>query len=128
VRRRDFIAAASVLAALHPFAGHAQQGGKPVVGFVNPTSPTGYPQVINAFRQGLQEAGFAEGRDVAVEYRWAEGQVDRLPGLFADLVQRRVDVIFATGGDAAALAAKAATSTNSGRVQQRERSGAAGSG
>jgi ABC-type sugar transport system substrate-binding protein len=104
MRRRDFIAAA--LSAGCPFGARAQQAGLPVVGFVNPTSPAGYPEVIKAFRVGLQESGFVEGRNVAVEYRWAEGRIDRLPELLADLVQRRVNVIVATGGDSAALAAK----------------------
>jgi putative ABC transport system substrate-binding protein len=109
MRRRDFIAAA--LSAGCPFGARAQHGALPVVGFVNPTSPAGYPEVIKAFRVGLQESGFVEGRNVAVEYRWAEGRIDRLPELLADLVQRRVNVIVATGGDSAALAAKAATTT-----------------
>jgi putative ABC transport system substrate-binding protein len=111
MRRRDFIATAAAFAVGCPFAARAQQGTFPVLGFVNPTSPTGYPEVIKAFRLGLQESGFVEGRNVAVEYRWAEGRIDRLPELLADLVQRRVNVIVATGGDSAALAAKAATTT-----------------
>jgi putative ABC transport system substrate-binding protein len=93
-----------------PFAAGAQDS-KPVLGFINTTSPAGYPEVIAAFHKGLAEAGYVDGRNVTIEYRWAEGHVDRLPGLAADLVRRKVSVIVATGGDTAAMAAKAATTT-----------------
>jgi putative tryptophan/tyrosine transport system substrate-binding protein len=92
-----------------PLAGSAQQAGIPVVGFVNSASPRGYPP-LSALLKGLEETGFGEGRNVSIEYRWAEGQYERLPALVAGLVERKVSVIAATSTPAAA-AAKAATTT-----------------
>jgi ABC-type uncharacterized transport system substrate-binding protein len=110
MRRREFIGLLGGTVAALPLAARAQQA-KPVIGFLSSLNENGYGVYLEAFRQGLGETGFGEGRNVQIEYRWAEGQYDRLPGLAADLVGRHVSVIFTAGGNPPAQAAKSATDT-----------------
>jgi putative ABC transport system substrate-binding protein len=110
MRRRDFLGVISGAAVTLPLAGLAQQTSMPVIGYLSSRSPSDTAALTGAFRKGLEEAGFVEGQNVAIEYRWAEGQYDRLSTLAVDLVQRGVTVLVATGGEPSALTAKAATS------------------
>jgi putative ABC transport system substrate-binding protein len=110
MKRREFIVAL-VGAAAWPVVARAQESGLPVIGYLNTRTATQDPHLVAAFRRGLGQTGFIENRNVAIDYRWANGQFDRLPELANDLVSRRVSVIAALAGEPAARAAKAATAT-----------------
>src|SRR4030095_11861483 len=109
MRRREFISLLSGAAAAWPLAARAQQ--MPVVGFLGTASPGPFAHLVAGFRKGLQETGFVESHNVAIEYRWAESQYERVPALAADLVRRQVAVIVTVGGETSAAVVKAATAT-----------------
>jgi putative ABC transport system substrate-binding protein len=108
MKRREFIAGAGV--AILPLAARAQQRSVPIIGYLSGRSPAETAPVLAEFHRGLREAGYVEGENVELQYRWAEGRYERLPALAADLLERRVNVLAATGGNLSGLAAKAATS------------------
>src|SRR5262249_56899566 len=108
LRRREFIAVLGGAAAAWPLAARAQQRLTPLIGYLSGFAPGAFPQ-----SEGLAETGYAEGQNVAIEYRWAEGHYDRLPALAADLVGRKVDVIAASGGEHPAIPAHKTSSQNS---------------
>jgi putative ABC transport system substrate-binding protein len=110
MQRREFISLLGGAAAVWPLTVFAQQPALPVIGFLNGASPKELESRVVAFRDGLAEKGYVEGRSVAIEYRWGLGQYERLPEMAVDLVRRRVAVIAATGGVPSARAARAATS------------------
>ena len=111
MRRREFIAIVGCTAAAWPLASRAEQSPMPVLGFLNSASPQPFANYVAGFRAGLKEAGYIDGQNVTIEFRWAEGHYDRLPEMAADLVRHKVAVLVSTGGEPSVLAAKAATTT-----------------
>ncbi len=111
MKRREFVALLAGAAAAWSLAAHAQQPAMPVIGFMSTLSPESISRPVAGFHGGLKEAGYIEGQNVAIGYRWAQGHYDRLPELAADLVRRKVAVIVASGGDPSPQIAKAATQT-----------------
>ena len=109
--RRELLAMLGGAAAFAPLGARAQESSMPVVGFLNSASPVPFAHLVAAFRKGLGEAGFVEGRNVAIDFRWAEGQYERLSAFASELARRSVSVLVATGGDPAIRAAMAATKT-----------------
>ncbi len=125
MKRREFFTLLGGAAVAWPVVVRAQQAVMPVIGFLGGTSPDTFADRLRALRQGLKDTGYVEGENVAIEYRWAENQNDRLPELATELVRRKVAVIVATGGNTSAFAAKAVTTTTPDRLRRRRRPGQA---
>jgi len=113
LKRREFITLLGGAAAAWPLAARAQQPALPVIGFLNIASPRAFEKFVAAFHRGLNAGGYVDGRNVTIEYRWAEGDYDRLREQAADLVKRHVALIVATGGTTTAFVARNATNTKS---------------
>jgi hypothetical protein len=128
MRCRAFIITLFISAAAWLVAAHAQQAATPVVGYLNSTSPSSAAAFVTAFHAGLNEAGYYEGQNVRIEYRWAEGQYDRLPALVSDLVGRKVDVIVASGGDRSATRSEGRHPDDTDCFRDRWRPGCCGPG
>ena len=111
MRRREFVTLLGGTAVAWPLAAHAEQPAIPLIGFLSSRSLNDSRHLVDAFRTGLQTNGYIEGQNLSVEYRWADGQYDRLPALASELVRSRVAVLVTTGGEPSVLAAKAATSS-----------------
>jgi putative tryptophan/tyrosine transport system substrate-binding protein len=110
MKRREFITLMGGAAAAWPLSARAQRGPAPVIGFLNSLSRERWLDYLASFHKGLKEAGYVEGQNVTIDYRWAEGHYERLPALATDLVRQHVDLIVATGGNPSTVAAKSATS------------------
>src|SRR5471032_3169369 len=111
MRRRDFIKAIAASAVSAPLAARAQRSSQPVIGYLSGRSSDSDRAMVAEFQRGLQETGFTAGTNVAIEYRWADGQYDRLPALVEELVKRNVTVLVTSGGETSAQAAKVATTS-----------------
>jgi putative ABC transport system substrate-binding protein len=111
MRRRDFIMVVAGFTAAWPLAVHAQPASRPMIGFLGSGSEAPWQHFVAAFHEGLRETGHVDGQHLTIEFRWAEGQYDRLPAMAAELVGRKAAVLVSTGGAVTILAAKAATST-----------------